>query len=346
MPEVKIVFFGFGNVGQALARLLIDKQQTLLDQHKLRWRAVGIATGRHGIAYDPQGLDLEKALECARAGKSLAQLTSVAAPEENHELIRISAADVLFENTPVNYQTGQPAIDHISTALEHGMHVITANKGPVVHAYDHLTQLAKKHEKRFLFESTVMDGAPVFGLWRETLPAADLLSFQGVINSTSNLILTLMEEGKTFAEAVAVAESIGIAETDPRGDTQGWDAAIKVAVLVTVLMGVPLKPDQVDREGIEHISLEDVASAVAERTRWKLICRAERQEGRIIASVRPTLVGPENPLYNVQGTSSAITFKSDVLGDLTLIETDPGPHTTAYGLFADFLNAFRIPSSP
>ncbi len=341
MQEVKIAFLGFGNVGQALARLFLDKQTLLRDQYNLTYRAVGIATGRHGVAMDSRGLDLQEALALADQGKSLHPLSAAEPPEDGLEFIRTCAADVLFENTPVNYQTGQPAIDHIRTALENGMHAITANKGPVVHAYDRLTTLAKKHGKHFLFESTVMDGAPVFGLWRETLPAAEVRSFEGILNSTTNLILTLMEDGKSFAEALAVAESIGIAESDPQGDTQGWDAAIKVAALVTVLMGVPLIPDQVEREGIENISLEDVTSAASERTRWKLLCRAEKRAGEIHASVRPALVGPDSPLFNVQGTSSAITFQSDVLGDLTLVETDPSPETTAYGLFADFINAVK-----
>ncbi len=341
MKEVKLAFLGFGNVGQALARLFLGKQTLLRNQYNLTCRAVGIATGRHGVALDSRGLDLQQALALADQGKSLQPLSAVEPTEDGLEFIRTCAADVLFENTPVNYQTGQPAIDHIRTALENGMHAITANKGPLVHAHDQLTALAKKHGKRFLFESTVMDGAPLFGLWRETLPAAEVRSFEGILNSTTNLILTLMEDGKSFAEALAVAESIGIAESNPQGDTQGWDAAIKVAALVTVLMGVPLTPDQVDREGIENISLEDVTSAASERTRWKLLCRAEKRAGEIHASVRPTLVGPDSPLFNVQGTSSAITFQSDVLGDLTLVETDPSPETTAYGLFADFINALK-----
>lgn len=345
MREVKIAFIGFGNVGQALARLFLDKQQALRDQFGLTYRVVGIATGRHGVALNPKGLDLQSALDIASLGESLTQLSKTESLEDALEFIRVCKADVLFENTPVNYQNGQPAVDHIRTALENGMHTITANKGPIVHAYDQLTSLAKKHGKRFLFESTVMDGAPVFGLWRETLPAADIQSFEGILNSTTNLVLTLMEDGKSFQDSVTVAESIGIAERDPRGDTQGWDAAIKVAALVTVLMGVPFTPDQVDREGIEHISPEDVASATAERTRWKLLCRAEKRAGEIHASVRPTLMGPNNPLFNVQGTSCAITFQSDVLGDLTLVETEPSPQTTAYGLFADFINALNSPTA-
>lgn len=341
MQEIKIALMGFGNVGQALARLFLDKERLLRDQYSLTCRTVGIATGRHGIALDSQGIDLRQAVALAEQGKSLNSLSKEAAPEDGFEFIRACSADVLFENTPVNYQTGRPAIDHIRTALENGMHAITANKGPVVHAHDQLTALASKHGVCFLFESTVMDGAPVFGLWRETLPAAEIRSFEGILNSTTNLILSLMEDGKSFAEALTVAESIGIAESNPQGDTQGWDAAIKVAALVTVLMGVPLTPDQVEREGIESISPEDVTSAASERTRWKLLCRAEKRAGEIHASVGPTLVGPDSPLFNVQGTSSAITFQSDVLGDLTLVETDPSPETTAYGLFADFINAVK-----
>ena len=341
MREVKIVLLGFGNLGKALARLLIDKQQTLHDQYYLTYRAIGIATGRHGIALNPQGINLQEALDLANQGESLTPLSAGELLEDSIECIRLCGADVLFENTPVNYNNGQPAIDHIHTALENNMHAITANKGPVVHAYDRLSSLAKKHNKRFLFESTVMDGTPVFGLWRDTLPAADIISFEGILNSTTNLVLSLMEDGKSLEKALTVAKSIGIAESDPQGDTQGWDAAIKVAALVTVLMGVSLTPDQVDREGIEDINLDDVTSAAAERTRWKLLCRAEKRAGEIHASVRPTLVGPDNPLFNVQGTSCAITFKSDVLGDLTLVETDPSPQTTAYGLFADFINATK-----
>jgi homoserine dehydrogenase len=341
MQDIKIAFIGFGNVGRALARLLLDKQTTLHNRYGLKWRAVGVATGRHGIALNPEGINLENALDLAEQGKSFARLSTVGTPEHGLDFVRNCGADVLFENTPVNYQTGQPAIDHIRTALENGMHAITANKGPVVHAYDRLTALAKKHGKCFLFESTVMDGVPVFSTWRETLPAAEVHSFEGILNSTTNLILTLMEDGKSFEESVAVAEAIGIAESDPRGDTQGWDAAIKVAALVTVLMGSPLTPDQVEREGIENIHPQDVVSAAAERTRWKLLCRAEKHGGDIRASVRPTLVGPENPLFNVQGTSCAITFQSDVLGDLTIVESDPSPRTTAYGLLADFIRAFK-----
>ena len=343
MHDIKLALLGFGNVGRALARLLLIKRDELRRRYQINWQAVGIATLRHGVAIDPGGLDLEQALTLAEAGKDLSPLSRQPATITGEIFVRLCGADILFENTPVNYQTGQPAISHIRTAIESGMHVITANKGPVVHAYQELIELARSREVRFFFESAVMDGAPIFSMWRETLPAADLLAFRGVLNSTTNLILTLMEAGKSFAEAVAYTQEIGIAETDPSGDIQGWDAAVKVAALVTVLMQVPLKPAQVKREGIEDLTLKDVKDALAAGRRWKLVCQATRVGDGVHASVGLEQVEPSDSLYNVIGTSSSITFESDVLGDLTITEANPGPQTTAYGLLADFINAVHSP---
>jgi homoserine dehydrogenase len=341
MSDLKFLLLGFGNVGQAFARLLLRKRQTLRQFFQIEWRVVGITTGRHGAALDPDGVELEEALALAEAGEPLDSLSKIKVPIDPSELIRASGADVLFENTPVNYQTGQPAVDHIRTALEAGMHAITANKGPVVHAHRQLSDLAASHGRRFLFESAVMDGAPIFSVWRCALPAADLHSFRGLLNSTTNLILTRMEEGNSYKEALAHAQKIGITETDPSGDIEGWDAAVKVAALVTVLMGVPLTPDQVDRQGIEKITAQDVAAVRAEGKRWKLVCEAERSGRTVHARVHPAQVDAQDPLFNVMGTSSAVTFQSDVLGALTITEDNPGPETTAYGLLADLINALR-----
>jgi homoserine dehydrogenase len=341
MDELNLVLLGFGNVGRAFAHLLLAKANELRQRYGIAWRVVGIATAHHGAAVRPLGLPLERAIERVEGGAHLDPLSEGPCPAGGPDFIRASGAQVLFENTPVNYETGQPAIDHIRTALESGMHAVTANKGPVVHGYRQLSELARGRGRRFLFESAVMDGAPVFGLWRETLPAANLRSFRGLLNSTTNLILSMMEEGQSYQEALRHAQSIGIAETDPSADTQGWDAAIKVAALVTVIMGIGLKPDQVERRGIEGMSLEDVRAAGAAGERWKLVCSAERTPSGVRAKVRPERVGPADPLYNVMGTSSAVTFHSDVLGPLTLTEADPGPETTAYGLLADLLNAVR-----
>ena len=253
------------------------------------------------------------------------------------DFIHASQADVLFENTPVNYSTGQPAVDHIRTALQHGMHAITANKGPVVHAYRQLNDLAVGRGVKFFFESAVMDGAPIFSLLRAALPAARLLSFRGILNSTTNLILSRMEAGEPFDQAVAYAQSIGIAETDPSGDIDGWDAAIKVSALASVLMDIPLKPEQVERTGIRGITPQEISLARQAGKRWKLVCSARRQADGLAARVAPEMVGPDSPMYTVDGTTSIVQFETDVLGLLSIVESDPGPHTTAYGLLADFI---------
>jgi homoserine dehydrogenase len=339
--EYRLILLGFGNVGRAFARLLLDKRMYLQEKYNISWRVVGIATGRHGTALSREGIDLESALQIVGDDRDLSSLSKVPPPENALDFIHKSDADVLFENTPVHYEDGQPATDHLRAALSRDMHAITANKGPVVHAYRDLTGLANTKNRAFLFESAVMDGAPVFSLWREVLPGARLISFRGVLNSTTNLILSLMEDGKSFEQALTHAQEIGIAETDPSGDLDGWDAAIKVSALVTVLMGHPVRPTQVEREGIRGLSKEIVARSWQEGKRWKLLCEARRDGDRITASVHPEEIGIHDPLFNVMGTSSAVTFQSDVLGALTIKEEDPGPHTTAYGLLADFLNAVR-----
>ena len=339
MNKISLVMVGFGNVGRAFARLVMRKQGALEVDHGVSFKVTGIATGSHGMAIDPDGIDLQKAVELSEKGASLESLSSLPAPADVLDLIRTCPGDALLENSPVNHHTGQPAVDHLHAALEAGMHAITANKGPVVHAFRELSELAASCNRRFMFESTVMDGAPIFSLFRNTLPASELSGFNGILNSCTNFILECMEGGDTFDQAVAHAQSIGIAETDPSGDIDGWDAAIKVAALATVLMGVPLKPQQVEREGIRGISPQMIEEARREGERWKLVCRAERRGGGVRASVAPQRVAAQSPLYSINGTSSFCQFETDVLPALGILEGNPGPETTAYGLLADLLEA-------
>ena len=336
--EIRLAFLGFGNVGRALARLLEAKRTHLHSAYGLRTRVVGIATGRHGALLHPEGIAAVQAAEGVEAGRPLhgAGATRCA---DSDVFLRAVEADVLLESIPVNYRDGQPALGWIETALGRGMHVVSANKGPVVHGYRRLTDFARQRGVRYLFESAVMDGAPIFSLWREALPAANLRSFRGILNSTTNLILTRMEAGESYDQALAYAQSIGIAETDPSGDILGWDAAVKVAALVTVLMDTPLTPDRVQRRGIDGLTLDDLRQASRDGRRWKLVCSAQRSGREITARVQPELVEPSDALYSIGGTSSAVTFVTDVLPSLTIVETDPGPQTTAYGMLADLLRA-------
>lgn len=337
MTEISLALVGFGNVGRAFVRLLQTKQTFLEQTHNLRFKVTGIATGRHGMAVDPHGIDIDRALET----DSLAALSKIPPPASILEFIRQCPADVLLENSPVNHETGQPAIDHLRIALEQGMHAITANKGPVVHAYRKLNDLAVSRGKRFMFESTVMDGAPIFSLFRNSLPVIEIRGFYGILNSCTNLILGRMGKGESFKDAVSYAQSIGITESDPSEDIDGWDASVKVAALVNVLMDVPIRPQQVIRQGIREITPEMIADAQKAGERWKLVCSARREGDAVVAKVLPQRVSPDSPLFTISGTSSYVQFDTDMLPGLGIVESDPGPDTTAYGLLADMIEALE-----
>jgi len=317
MSHYKLVFIGFGNVARALVRLLLRKQSLLEKEYGITFSVTGIATGRHGYAANPDGLEIHQALARVEQGESIEGLSAIRC-SNSLDVIRESKANFMFENSPVNYETGQPALDHVRAALDTGMHVSTANKGTVVHGYEELTRLAESKGRKFLFESTVLGGSPLFSTFREAMPAAELLSFKGIINATTNLILTRMEAGESFEAAVRHCQEIGLAETDPSGDVDGWDASIKVAALVTVLMKQRLPPQQVERTGIRGITSEMVQQAKAEGKRWKLIASAEREAGSVRARVAPELVEAASPLFGMMGSSTGLSFRTDVLPDLSI----------------------------
>lgn len=340
-----LALIGFGNVARSLARLLLRKQELLKSQYDITFSFTGISTGRHGCAVNLDGLDIEQALGLVERGTSISPLSSFPV-NDSISVIQHSQADVMFENSPVNTQTGQPALNHIRTALELGMHAITANKGPVVHGYRELTALAKAKGKIFGFESTVLGGSPVFSVFRETFPLAELSSFKGILNATTNIILSRMENGESYEDAVKYCQSVGVAETDPTNDVDGWDAAIKVAALVTVLMDTPFTPQQVNPIGIRGITRDMIEKASAEGKRYKLVCSVEKTRDQIHARVAPEIVDSSSPLYGMMNSSTGVTFRTDVLPDysITVSEREDmagGPVETAYGLFADFVNALK-----
>jgi homoserine dehydrogenase len=338
--ELKLCLMGLGTVGRELIQLIDRKHNEVQAQYDLSFKIIGIATGRHGILVDPNGIDHAYALDGHWADRAWPST------EENRiKMIRECAApagaNALVEMSPINRETGRPALGYLELALNLGMHAITANKGPVVHGYRHLSALAKQQGKAFLFEATVMDGFPLLNLYRECLPATRVLSFRGVLNSTTNLVLTLMEEGKSFEEAVQHTQDIGIAETDPSNDLDGWDAAVKVCVLSNVLLGADIRPEDVDRTGIRAITPEMIKAAQLARHKWRLVCTAEWLDGRLTAKVAPEEVPANDPLFRLYGTTSAIQIKTDTLNQLTLLETAPTPAQTAFGVLADLIAAAR-----
>jgi homoserine dehydrogenase len=339
--NLRLVILGFGNVGRAFARLLLEKAATLSADYALTFSVVGLMTGRHGGAIDANGIDLERALALSAAGRSLAELSATSPPEDSLSCLQACPADALIELTPLNPIGGEPAVTHVRTALNHGLHVVSANKGPLAFAYWELRELALAQKRAFLFESTVMDGAPVFALARAGLPASRIWGFRGVLNSTTNYILTQMEVGASFDEAVAQAQAMGIAETDPSADIDGWDAAVKTVVLANVLLGADIRPADVDRTGIREVRREALRAARDRGKRVKLVCQAEQRGTGVAARVAPQEVPLDDPLAGLSGTSSMVSFYTDTLKQLSLIEFEPEPSQTAYGLLADLVNLAR-----
>jgi len=329
-----LAMVGFGNVGKEFVRLLMAKQGVLREQFDLEWKLTGVASRRIGWVADARGLDAAALLT--------GQFPDVPVWRRPHNVRQwLEAADpqVFLEASSLDRRSGQPATEHIRAALESGAHAVSANKGPIVYAYRELRELAAARGRKFLFESTVMDGTPIFSLFPHALPAVEIRGFRGILNSTTNVVLTEIERGLSFEDAVRRAQEIGVVETDPTDDLDGWDPAVKVAALAIVVMGAQITLDQVERVGIRSVSAEQVRAARADGMRYKLVCRAERTpDGGVKAGVRPEQLPVTDPLAQLEGTTSAVRFDMDVLG-LSIIEHKPGVIATAYGMFADFIRA-------
>lgn len=336
MKTYNLCLLGFGNVGRALARLLVAKSDELREGFGVEWRITGVASRRLGWAVAPAGFDVEKLL----AGEVASEVAP--APKDVREWLAAARGEVMFETTSLEPQTGQPAIDFVRAALAAGAHALTANKGTVAHAFRELSQLARERGRRFMFEATVADCLPIFSMFRECLPAARLLEFRGLLNSTTTVILEEIERGRTFQEGVERAQLMGITETDPTFDVEGLDAAVKVCALANVLMGETLKLEEIERVGVRTLDAMQVRAAREEGRPFRLVSRARREAtGRVRASVRPEQLEADDPFATLSGSSLAITFTLDVLSGLTIAAHEPNLQSTAYGLLADFINLAR-----
>ena len=336
MKQYNLCFLGFGNVGRALARLFVAKSAELQYQYGIEFRVTGVASRRIGWLVNSEGFDVST---------PLANLTNLvqSSPANNiSSWLQAARPDVVFETTSLNPDSGQPAIEYLRAVLNSGAHAITANKGVLVHGYRELAALARAQGKRFLFESAVLDSAPVFSLFREALPAVKLRGFSGLFSSTTNVIIETMEAGRSFEEGLKAAQELGVTETDASHDIDGWDATVKVCALASVLMDIPLKPVEVNREGIRELTNRKVQAARAEGKPYKLVARAKLAgDGRLAATVRPEQIAASDPLGNVRGTSLAIHFELDMIPGLTITSHRPNLQSTAYGLLADFINAVK-----
>jgi len=338
---MRLLFVGFGTVGQGLAELLLSKRDELKRTYGFEWKVTGIADTIKGSAYDPKGIDLAKALALAAKGESLAALDRGDKGWDALAMAKRAEADVLLEATYTDIKTGEPATSHIRAALDRGVHVVTTNKGPLALHYRDLSELAAKRKVEFLFEGTVMSGTPLLNLVRETLAGAEVLEVQGILNGTTNYILTRMEEGLSYEEALKKAQELGYAEAVPDADVLGWDALAKVTILANVVFGANLKPTESPCEGITKISGEDIARAKAEGKRYKLIGKVWREGDQVRAQVSPQLVPTTHPLAGVSGATNAVTITTDALGEVTIVGPGAGRRATGYAMLNDLLHIAR-----
>jgi len=330
MSALRILLAGFGNVGRRFVEILARrKDYPALD---LDVSIVGLTTGRHGAWADPRGLAPEAILARYRAQGGFPQALDTLAA------VQTLGYDALVELSPLAIAgQGEPAISHVREALRRGCHVVSANKGPVAWACDALQSLAREHGVRFLHEATVMDGAPVFNLHRHCLRGNRVLRLDGLLNSTTNVVLGEMERGLSLPEAVAKAQAMGIAEADPRADLEGWDAAVKLTALANVLMGAGITPERIQRQGIEGLTHAELASARSRGHRIKMVCEAAWTEGGVQGSVTMKELEPTHPFARLDGAGSMLRLHTDLLGRLVIAEEAPDLTTTAYGVLADLL---------
>ena len=334
---LRVAIIGFGNVGQEFARLLLSKRDWLLKKKGLDVEVLAIATRSRGSLISKNAIDLGNVLERLKDGVTLTNFGPETTKEMPIGIIQKCDADLMIELTTLNIENGKPAIEHIKAAIDCGMDVITANKGPIAFAYHELRDMARSRGVHLRFEGTVMDGTPIFNLVEKTLPGCEILGLEGILNSTSNFVLDQMSGGRSMKDAIAEAQRKGIAEADPSLDLDGWDAAAKITALANVLMGADTTPRAVDRKGVGGITVADVEVANAQGKKIKLIASAEREDGKVKLKVEPLRIGSEHPFWSVDGTSSALTLKTDLMGDLTIFERGPGITQTAYAVFSDLL---------
>ncbi len=341
-----LVLVGFGNVGRRFVRLLDGCRAELRDRHSLEWRIVGICTRRHGRVGNPEGLDALAAADAVERGEPLGERWKGDA--DGVGFIRAAADDwrrsgsanplVVVETTVLDVRSGRPALDHVRVGLEAGAHVITANKGPVAFAYGELKELATSANRLFLFEGAVMDGIPVFNLAARTLPAVRVSGFRGVVNSTTNYIISAMEDGRAFDEALAEMQAAGIAEADASLDVDGWDGAAKAAALANVLLDARTSPLEVERTGIASLEGSAVRDAVARGMRVKLVARGRRDAaGSLRVSVAPEELPAGDLLAGLRGQQNALVLETDLLGDVAIVQLGGGLTQTAYALVSDLV---------
>ena len=344
MKHLRLSIIGFGVVGQGLAELIHTKREVLQHDFDVDISLIGVANSRHGFIYRAEGFDIPKLLDLAAHRLPLTQYPDVRHWEHPLQGLVASDCNVLAEATGTNLRDAEPGISHIRTALSAGMHVVTANKGPAALAASELFTLAELHGVQLRLESTVMAGTPVLSTIREGMAGVRVQAVRGILNGTTNYILSAMAQGRDYAEVLAEAQAQGYAESDPTADVEGYDVVAKTLILAAVIFGSTLKPEQVYREGITTITSERLQQAKQAGKRIKLVASLTRAVGDVplVARVEPVALPLTDPLAHLDGTMNAITFYTDSLSSVTVSGPGAGRLETGQGLLADLIAISKI----
>lgn len=357
----RLILCGFGRVGRTFARLLVDRAALLRDAYGLALRVVAVAD-LDGSACLPDasrdagdglpppgaagdGLPLLALAAHFEAKKSLGAFPDAGRPGwAGREVIERVAADVLVETTPTNITDGEPALTHVRAALARGLHVVSANKGPFLRHYAELRAAAARRGVALKVSAAAAAALPTLDVGQVALAGARIGGFEGILNGTTNYILTRMAaDGVAYAEALAEAQRLGIAEPDPRLDVEGHDTANKVVIIANAVLGADLTRDHVQVEGIAQVTPEAIAGARRAGAVIKLIGRAAWEGGRLVASVTPMALPFDHPLAGVQGSEKAITYHTDTMDRVTVMGGKSDPRGAAAALLKDIINLYRAP---
>jgi len=338
---MRIILIGFGTVGQGFAQLLLEKSNYLWKEFGLEWKITSIVDPKYGNIADESGIDVKMALEVARKGGKFSEYNLPLSDKSVEEIVAEQNYDVMVELTPTNLQTGEPATGIIRLALTTGHHVITTNKGPCALFLNELKQLAGENGVLFKCEGTVMSGTPLINFIENNLKGLEIKKVEGILNGTCNFILTCMEEGMSYDEALQKAQRLGYAEADPGADVEGWDSVAKLLILAQVIYRVKIPISAVKRRGIVNLTSEDINLARGELKTWKLIASLEKTDNDIVAMVEPRKISLDHPLSKVRGALNAVTFETDCLGNLTIIGPGAGGRETGFAVLSDLISIYK-----
>jgi homoserine dehydrogenase len=314
MKDVRVWVVGLGTVGQWLLRALHERAASLQGRYGFFPTVIGVASARHGFVHDADGLDLLTVLEHVSRGRPLKELPGVRHWPNAVEGLGATDADVLIEVTASSVENGTPGVTHMREALRRGIPVVTSNKWPVALHGVELAELARKQGVPLRAESTVMSGTPVLSTFIDGLGRHDADRVRGILNATANFILTRMEEGDSYEEALGKAKDLGLAERNPKADVEGYDSMAKAMILAGLVFGAQLSTEDIVRRGINTIERGQIESATSDGAHVKELVTLEFQANVVLACVEPSLLPHGDPLASIAGVANAIICRAEPMG--------------------------------